>query len=51
MGIETRDVWVKTDWDEVKKNPQVLAQPRPNRLFTHDPQAYAYEFEWRPTQF
>jgi 2-polyprenyl-6-methoxyphenol hydroxylase-like FAD-dependent oxidoreductase len=43
MGIETRDVWLKTDWEEVKKNPEVLAQPRPNWLFTHDPQAYAYE--------
>ncbi|KAL4945216.1 hypothetical protein BDV06DRAFT_219604 [Aspergillus oleicola] len=43
MGIETRDVWLKTDWEAVKKNKQVLAQPRPSWLFTHDPQAYAYE--------
>ncbi|GFG20486.1 efflux pump antibiotic resistance protein [Aspergillus udagawae] len=43
MGIETRDMWLKTDWEEVKKNPEVLAQPRPNWLFTHDPQAHAYE--------
>lgn len=43
MGIETREQWLKTDWEEVKKNPQVLAQPRPNWLFNHDPQEYAYE--------
>lgn len=43
MGIETRDLWVKTDWEAVKKNPELLAQPRPNWLFNHDPQAYAYE--------
>ncbi|KAL4915047.1 hypothetical protein BDW62DRAFT_204025 [Aspergillus aurantiobrunneus] len=43
MGIETRDVWLHTDWEEVARNKQVLAQPRPNWLFTHDPQAYAYE--------
>jgi hypothetical protein len=43
MGIETREQWLKTDWEEVKKNPQVLAQPRPTWLFAHDPQKYAYE--------
>lgn len=43
MGIETRDVWLKTDWEAVAKDKQVLAQPRPNWLFKHDVQAYAYE--------
>lgn len=43
MGIETRDIWLKTDWEAIKNNPQLLAQPRPNWLFNHDPQAYAYE--------
>ncbi|OJJ83734.1 uncharacterized protein ASPGLDRAFT_338194 [Aspergillus glaucus CBS 516.65] len=43
MGIETRDVWHKTDWEAVKNNPQLLAQLQPNWLFNHDPQAYAYE--------
>lgn len=37
MGIGTRDVWVKTDWEAVKKNPQVLAHPRRNWLFTRGP--------------
>ena len=43
MGIETREIWLKTDWEAVKKNPELLAQPRPSWLFKHDPQAYAYE--------
>lgn len=43
MGLETRDIWVKTDWEAVRKDPQLLAQPRPNWLLNHDPQAYAYE--------
>ncbi|KAI1171109.1 hypothetical protein F4777DRAFT_71132 [Nemania sp. FL0916] len=43
MGIETREQWLQTDWEEVKKNPSVLAQPRPAWLMNHDPQEYAYE--------
>lgn len=43
MGIETREWWLNTNWDEVAKNPAVLAQPRPKWLFDHEPQAYAYE--------
>ncbi|ROV97852.1 hypothetical protein VSDG_04893 [Cytospora chrysosperma] len=43
MGIETREHWLKTNWEQVKKNPEILAQPRPDWLFSHDPQGYAYE--------
>ncbi|KAK5280990.1 hypothetical protein LTR40_005571 [Exophiala xenobiotica] len=43
IGIETRDAWHKTDWDAVKKNPKLLEMPRPDWLFGHDPQEYAYE--------
>ncbi|OQV05068.1 hypothetical protein CLAIMM_09863 [Cladophialophora immunda] len=43
IGIETRDAWHKTDWEAVKKNPKLLEMPRPDWLFGHDPQDYAYE--------
>lgn len=43
IGIETRDAWHKTDWEAVKKNPKLLEMPRPDWLFGHDPQEYAYE--------
>lgn len=43
IGVETRDAWHKTDWEAVKKNPKILEMPRPEWLFGHDPQEYAYE--------
>ncbi|KAK1764515.1 FAD/NAD(P)-binding domain-containing protein [Phialemonium atrogriseum] len=43
IGIETRDAWHKTDWEAAKKNPRLLEMPRPDWLFGHDPQEYAYE--------
>lgn len=43
IGVETRDAWHKTDWEAVKKNPKLLEMPRPDWLFGHDPQEYAYE--------
>lgn len=43
LGVETRDAWHKTDWEAVKKNPKILEMPRPDWLFGHDPQEYAYE--------
>lgn len=43
LGIETRDVWHKTDWEAVKKNPKLLVMPRPEWIFGHDCQKYAYD--------
>ena len=43
IGIETRDAWHKTDWEAVKKDKKLLEMPRPDWLFGHDPQEYAYE--------
>jgi|SRR5579862_5530800 hypothetical protein len=46
MGVETRDVWHKTDWEAFKKDKSYVALPQPDWIFGHDPQAYAYsEFE------
>lgn len=45
-GIETRDIWHKTDWEEFKRNKHYIELPQPDWIFGHDPQAYAYmEFE------
>jgi hypothetical protein len=43
LGVETRDAWHKTDWEEFKKNKKYLEMPRPDWIFGHDPQEYAYE--------
>jgi len=43
LGVETRDAWHLTDWEEFKRNPKSLELPRPDWIFGHDPQAYAYE--------
>lgn len=42
MGVETPDAWHKVDWSTVKKSPNSLQLPRPEWLFGHDPQQYAY---------
>jgi hypothetical protein len=36
-------MWHKTDWDAAVKDPSILRMPRPDWLFGHDPQDYAYE--------
>jgi hypothetical protein len=41
-GIETRDIWHKTDWEEFKRNKHYIELPQPDWIFGHDPQAYAY---------
>jgi hypothetical protein len=41
--VETRDAWHLTDWEEFKRNPKSLELPRPEWIFGHKPQAYAYE--------
>jgi hypothetical protein len=43
MGIETREVWHKTDWSKFKKNKEYVQLPQPEWIFGHDPQKYAYE--------
>ncbi|KAI1608312.1 hypothetical protein EDD36DRAFT_469720 [Exophiala viscosa] len=43
IGKETREIWHKTDFEAIKKNPQSLSMPLPAWLFGHDPQGYAYE--------
>lgn len=46
MGVETRDAWHKVDWTTVDKDLNSLQLPRPEWLFGHDSQQYAYnEFE------
>ena len=41
--METRDAWHLTDWEEFKRNPKSLELPRPEWIFGHDSQAYAYQ--------
>jgi hypothetical protein len=43
MGVETRNVWHNTDWEEFKRNSQYIELPQPDWIFGHDPQQYAYE--------
>ncbi|KAK5555364.1 hypothetical protein LTR46_006389 [Exophiala xenobiotica] len=47
MGIETREMWHKTNWELVKSQPETVSMPNPAWLFAHSPQQYAYdEFEF-----
>jgi hypothetical protein len=43
LGVETRDAWHLTDWEEFKRNKKYLEMPRPDWIFGHDSQEYAYE--------
>ena len=43
MGVETREMWHKTDWDAVTSQPETVSMPNPAWLFAHDPQRYAYD--------
>lgn len=43
MGIETREMWHKTDWKLVKSQPEMVSMPNPAWLFAHSPQQYAYD--------
>ena len=43
MGVETRNIWHKTDWKVFNNNNKCLELPQPNWIFKHDCQAYAYE--------
>jgi len=42
-GESTRDMWHKTDWDEVEKNPEVIKFPREDWIFGHDAEKHAEE--------
>lgn len=43
MGFKTREVWHKTDWDAVAKNPLVVGKTIGDWVLNHDPEKYAYE--------
>ena len=43
MGVETRDIWHRTDWAHFKEDNSYLQLPQPDWIFGHDPQKYAYE--------
>ncbi|CAI7599792.1 unnamed protein product [Penicillium pancosmium] len=43
MGFKNREVYHKTDWDFVAKNPEVMGKMVGNWLVHHDPEQYAYE--------
>ena len=40
-GETTRDMWHKTDWDAVKKNPEIIKFPRQEWVFDHDAEKHA----------
>ncbi|EPQ55368.1 FAD/NAD P-binding domain-containing protein [Gloeophyllum trabeum ATCC 11539] len=43
LGEETRDMWHKADWDEVKKNPDIIKLKRDDWLFLFDCEKNTYE--------
>ena len=43
IGWETRHRWQKTDWDAVKRNPELLRFPMPAWLYDADARKYAYD--------
>jgi len=40
-GETTRDMWHKTDWDKVKKDPKAIELPREDWIMGHDAQKHA----------
>ncbi|KAI1276822.1 hypothetical protein F5Y07DRAFT_122416 [Xylaria sp. FL0933] len=42
-GESTRDMWHKTDWEKVKKNPEVIQFPRQDWIFDFDTEKNAEE--------
>ncbi|QPC60721.1 hypothetical protein HYE67_002952 [Fusarium culmorum] len=43
LGWETRHRWQQTDWDAVKRNPELLRFPMPGWLYDANARQYAYE--------
>lgn len=42
-GESTRDLWHKTDWDKVKKDPSSIGFPREDWIHGFDAEQYAEE--------
>lgn len=42
-GETTRDMWHKTDWEKVKKDPTLIQFPREDWVFQHDAEKHAEE--------
>ncbi|PVH96976.1 FAD/NAD(P)-binding domain-containing protein [Periconia macrospinosa] len=42
-GETTRDLWHNTDWEKVKKNPELIQMPREDWIFGHDAEKHAEE--------
>ncbi|ORY09992.1 hypothetical protein BCR34DRAFT_588941 [Clohesyomyces aquaticus] len=42
-GETTRDMWHKTDWEEVRRNPEKIAFPREDWIFGYDAEKYTEE--------
>ncbi|CAI6332851.1 unnamed protein product [Periconia digitata] len=42
-GETTRDMWHNTDWEKVKKNPEIIQFPREDWVFGHDAELHAEE--------
>ncbi|KAI1206087.1 FAD/NAD(P)-binding domain-containing protein [Annulohypoxylon truncatum] len=42
-GESTRDMWHKTDWEKVKKNPEIIQFPRQSWIFDFDAEKNAEE--------
>ncbi|KAI0427721.1 hypothetical protein F5Y09DRAFT_333165 [Xylaria sp. FL1042] len=42
-GESTRDMWHKTDWEKVKKNPEIIQFPRQDWIFDFDAEKTAEE--------
>ncbi|KAL3434920.1 hypothetical protein BDV09DRAFT_204410 [Aspergillus tetrazonus] len=43
MGFKNRELYHKTDWDAVAKNPEIMGKMVGDWLLKHDPEKYAYE--------
>jgi hypothetical protein len=42
-GETTRDMWHKTDWEKVRKDPTLIQFPREDWVFAHDAEGFAEE--------
>lgn len=42
-GISTREMWHKTDWEKVKKDPTTIALPREDWILEFDAEKHAEE--------
>lgn len=42
-GVSTREMWHKTDWEKVKKDPTTIALPREDWILEFDAEKHAEE--------